>query len=86
MGISAYAGGSDEVVLKRPGGRARTIRPAELVEDVAHVEPPKEMLRVSSGSWTTKPWPFQIGRGLAGLTVDSSDGSFALQDSPRQAA
>ena len=37
MGISAYAGGSEEVVLKRPGGRARTVRHAELVEDVAHV-------------------------------------------------
>src|SRR5688572_30071544 len=37
LGISAYAGGSEEVVLKRPGGRARTVRHAELVEDVAHV-------------------------------------------------
>ena len=37
LGISAYPGGSDEVMLKRPGGRARTVRHAELVEDVAHV-------------------------------------------------
>ena len=35
MGISAYA--SDEVVLERPGGRARTARHTKLVEDVAHM-------------------------------------------------
>ena len=35
MGISAYF--SDEVVLERPGGRARTARHAKLVEDVAYM-------------------------------------------------
>ena len=35
LGISAYA--SDEVVLERPGGRARATRHAKLVEDVAHM-------------------------------------------------
>ena len=35
LGISAYR--SDEVVLERPGGRARAVRHAKLVEDVAHM-------------------------------------------------
>ena len=35
LGISAYA--SDEFVLERPGGRARAVRHAKFVEDVAHM-------------------------------------------------
>jgi len=35
LGISAYV--SDELVLERPSGRARTARHAKLVEDVAHM-------------------------------------------------
>ena len=56
MGISAYAGGSEEVVLKRPGGRARTVRHAELVEDIAHVP--------GNGPFTDEEL---VGNGVIGL-------------------
>ena len=35
LGISSY--GSDDVVLERPGGRARAARHAKFVENVAHM-------------------------------------------------
>src|SRR6187200_1599260 len=35
LGISAYP--LDEIVLERPGGRARAVRHAKLVENVAHM-------------------------------------------------